>query len=215
VSGSTPEAALAAAREGELEDRCAAVAALAAMPGETATRALVTLLEDASWFLRERVVAALVERPDALELVLDVLQGGAWYAKASACDVLAGLEERRALPVLIVQLGERNVSVQKSAARAIERLASRWGDDAVASEVARLASAERRRVLARLGHQSPAWKGRLEVELARLPAEVFVAEVEEVPVARKGAAERGGRTDEVEELRRFRRWLARLPVAGG
>ncbi len=215
MSGLTPEVALAAAREGELEDRCAAVAALAAMPEQAATRALVALLEDPSWFLRERVVAALAERRDALELVLDVLQGGAWYGKASACDVLARLEERRALPALLVQLGERNVSVQKSAARAIEQLASRCGDDAVASEVARLAPAERRRVLARLGHQSPAWKGRLERELARLPAEVFATEVKEGGAGEVGPAKRAGRADDVEELRRFRRWLAGLPVAGG
>jgi HEAT repeat protein len=215
VSGSTPEAALAAARAGELEDRCAAVAALAGMPEEGATRALVALLEDPSWFLRERVVAALVERADALELVLEVLRGGAWFAKASACDVLAGLGETRALPALLAQLGERNVSVQKSAAGAIERLASRCGDEAVAEEVARLTPADRRRVLARLGHQSPAWMGRLERELARLPAEAFAQEAKQAAAGAAGAAERAGNGDDAEELRRFRRWLARLPVAGG
>jgi HEAT repeat protein len=207
VSG-RPEDAGSPLASADLEERCRGVARLADVPGEESTRALVRLLEEPSWFLRERVVEALGRRPGSWPSVARVLREGPWYARASACDVLGLLADPAAASGLVEQLEDRNVSIQKSAAAALERVAREHGDGTVAAAIARLPPERRRRVAARIAHQSPAWSSRLSDALRELPADAFAP-----PDAVSAAAPRS--SDGAEPLARFRKFLAGLPPAGG
>jgi HEAT repeat protein len=195
---------------GELRERCEGVARLAAIGGEEATRALAALLEDPSWYLRERVVPALAARPDASPEVIRVLREGDWFARASACDVVAARADLAAAEDVLAQVEDRNVSLQKSAVRALRRLAEAHGSRDLARRIAALPDHRRRRALARIGHQEPRWALELEHALAGLPPEAFgaVDPGAALPaVPDPGAAERA--------IVRFRKWLAELSPEGG
>lgn len=194
---------------GELGERCAGVEELAAIAGPDATRALARLLEEPSWYLRERVVEALAGRSDAAADVVRVLREGDWFARASACDVVGRSAELEAGAGVLAQVEDRNVSVQKSAVRALRRLAEAHGSMELARRIAALPAHRRRRVLARIGHQEPRWASELERALGGLPAEAFGAVDPAAPaeaVPDPGAAERA--------VVRFRKWLAELSPEG-
>jgi HEAT repeat protein len=180
---------------------------LSCTQGEAATDALVALLEDPSWYLRERVVAALAARA-ASPAARRVLRTGAWYARASACDVIARCPDPDAVDDLLEQIEDRNVSLQKSASRALARVAEAHGSQDVARRVAGREGPARRRILARVGHQEPVWALELERALAALPREAFASAG---PVVRAPAPAPAA---EIRALVRFRRWLAGTGSAG-
>jgi hypothetical protein len=109
----------------------------------------------------------------------------------------------------VEQIEDRNVSIQKSAAAALELVAREHGDGTVAAAIAALPPARRRRVAARIVHQSPAWGETLLDALHRLPADAFASAPEAVPPTTEPVAE------DVEPLVRFRKFLAVRPPAGG
>ncbi len=185
----------------ELDERCAEVAALAAVPGEEAAVRLVERLAHPSWYLRERVVAALGARADGGAALARMLREGAWWARASACDVVARRADPSCTDELLAAMEAPNVSLQKSAVRALEAVAEAAGMARVAERIAALDAERRRRVTARIGHQAPHWMPSLEAALGALPDAAFAAE----PPARAGAPEPADR--EVRALVRFRRWL--------
>lgn len=197
---------------GELRDRCEGVAELAAIEGREVTRALAALLDDPSWYLRERVVEALAARPDAAAEVIRVLREGDWFARASACDVVGRTAETAAADAaddVLAQVEDRNVSLQKSAVRALRRLAEAHGSLDAARRIAALPDHRRRRALARIGHQEPRWALELEHAMAGLPPEAFGAidpDAALPAVPDPGAAERA--------IVRFRKWLAELSPEG-
>lgn len=204
------EAALAQARSGELGERCAGVERLAGLEGEEATAALASLLEESSWYLRERVVQAMGRRGGVTAAARRVLREGSWFARSSACDVLALRPDAEAADDLLAQVEDRNVSLQKSAVRALRRLAEEIGPGAIARRVAALPAERRRRVVARVGHQEPQWARRLEEALAALPETDFAPAEEVGERAGRGAAAAGG----ARALVRFRRWLAGTEPGG-
>jgi HEAT repeat protein len=175
-----------------LAERAQGVDALAGMRGREATDALVGILHESSWLLRERAVRALAEREDVLEPTLQALKAGNWYTRASGCDVLGRGGDARALGALLTQLLDRNVSVQKSAADAIRRLTETHGVEPLAREIEGMATAPRRAAMARLAHQCPELTPTL---FAALP-----------PLAASSGDE--DPTEEVAALRRFRAWIS-------
>src|ERR1700752_2276490 len=140
---------------GDLEERARQVEELSRTPGEGAAHALSAYLRETSWSLRDRAVAALAGREDAIGPTIAVVEDGPWFAKASACDVLARLGDARAAAAVARALLDRNVSVQKSAAYAMRMLVERHGCGVFERAVADLAPAERRAAAARLAHQAP------------------------------------------------------------
>ncbi len=203
------EEALERLAESDLDTRCAGVADLAKLDDDRATRALVELLDEASWFLRDRVVDALVDRQGVTSALLIMLREGPWYARASACDAIGRRGDLAAVPVLIEQVEDRNVSLQKSAVEALQALAATHGSGLIARAIAGLPPDRRRRVVARVGHQSPHWSDGLDRSLAALPPEVFACEVGTAsgePVSRRSSR------DGSAPLVRFRKWLTALPA---
>lgn len=200
--------ALALVGRADLDDRCRGVARLAELDDDDATQALAGLLEEPSWYLRDRVVEALAKRPGAVSAIARALRAGSWFARASACAALGRLGEPAAVPHLLEPLEDRSVSVQKSAVEALERLARRGGDETVARALAGLAPTRRRRAVARIGHQAPAWADDLRDALAKLPEGAFAVAEEPAPAP---AAIRGA---DVDSIVRFREFLAALPATG-
>ena len=156
-----------------LAERCLGVDLLATDPGARATEILVSLLEETSWYLRERAVEALASRSDALELILEVLRRGPWFARASACDVLGRREGKEAIVAILEQVADRNVSLQRSAVAALRRIGESAGSTSVAERMAVLPPEHRARVLARIGHQEPTFAVVLDRALAGIPLERF------------------------------------------
>ncbi len=200
--------ALALLAGSDLEDRCRGVSRLADLEDDEATVALARLLGEPSWYLRDRVVEALGGRPGSVPAIVQMIHEGSWYARASACDALGRLGDPEAVPHLLEQLEDRNVSVQKSAVEALGRVAARRGDEPVARGIAALPPERRRRVTARIGHQSPAWAEGLREALGKLPADEFERAPEPAPIGPPSS----GR--DADSIVRFRRFLAALPVVG-
>ena len=189
---------------GETRDLAALVAEverLAGATGEEAGEALAEHLGHPSWYLRERVVRALGSRTDAGPRIARALREGAWWARASACDVLARRADPSCLGEVLAAVEDPNVSLQKSAVRALAAIAGGVGVETVARGVAELAPERRRRVLARTGHQAPEWMTHLQAALDALPADVFARHpAEAAPLPASEAAE-------TRALLRFRAWL--------
>jgi len=190
----------------ELGERCAGVEDLARIPGADVTAELVGLLEEASWYLRDRVVAMLAERPDATSAIAASLATGTWFARASACDALGRREDPAALADVLAQIEDRNVSVQKSAIDAVERVAVARGADLVARALAARTPESRRRIRARIAHQSPEWSASLDAAFAAVP---------DVAITSRPRAVATGMSPAQEEraIVRFRKWLFSLPVS--
>jgi hypothetical protein len=195
-------AAPSAGEPSDLAARCAEVERLAASRDAEAGEALARLLFDPSWYLRERVVEALGARHDAEGTLRRALREGEWWARASACDVIARRADAAALDDVVAGVEDRNVFLQKSAVRAIVAVAERSGLRFVAERLAALDPTRRRRLLARVGHQAPHWVDTLAAELANLPpGRLAVASAE-------GGLEASSEDDvEVRALVRFRAWL--------
>jgi hypothetical protein len=191
--------------------RCAEVERLAASRDAEAGEALARLLFDPSWYLRERVVEALGARDDAVHTLRRALREGEWWARASACDVIARRADAAALGDLVAGVEDRNVFLQKSAVRAIVAVAERSGLRVVAEGLAALDPARRRRLLVRVGHQAPHWVDSLAAELASLPPGTLAA------ASAEGAPSEASSEDDVEAraLVRFRAWLDGAAAAPG
>ncbi len=192
--------------DAELDERCAEVAALADVPGEEAAARLVERLAHPSWYLRERVVVALGARADGGEPLARMLREGAWWARASACDVVARRADPALADALLAAMEAPSVSLQKSAVRALEAVGDAAGIARVATRIAALDAERRRRVTARIGHQAPHWAESLDAALAALPASAFAPEP---AVTGPPPAE----DRDVRALVRFRRWLRGGPGA--
>ena len=188
--------------DADLAARCAEVERLAASGEAAAGEELARLLSDPSWYLRERVVAALGTRSDATNEILAAVRDGEWWARASACDVLARRSLASALQDLLDCVDDRNVFLQKSAARAIAAIAERWGVEPLAERLAALEPIHRRRVLARLGHQVPQWADALDRAMASVPQERFA-----VGAPATGTPDVSDADPETLALVRFRAWL--------
>ena len=184
----------------DLDALCADVARLAGTPGEAAASALVRHLMHPSWYLRERVVEALGARADGAEPLGRVLREGPWWGRASACDVIARRADASRIADLLAALEAPNVSLQKSAVRALAGVARQAGVGVVAAGVAALEPDRRRRVTARVGHQSPHWAAELEAALREVPSESFAPPGPPPPAPRP-------EDEETRTLVRFRRWL--------
>lgn len=197
-------------RSKDLEERGRGVAQLADLPDPEAGQALVQLLEETSWFVRERAVEALAARPESPASILQVLNHGAWYARASACDALGRRCERVALPGLLLAAEDRNVSLQKSAVRALALLAQEHGMGLVAEAVAGLPGERRRRIVARVAHQAPHISAALDQALDAVPRERWASDS---GIRRPPPRTAGSRGVETRTLIRFRQWLrAGLPL---
>ncbi len=178
----------------------AEVERLGASAEPAATAALAQWLSHRSWALRDLVVAAIARRESCARYVVRVLEDGEWWARASACDVLARCPDVAMIPPLLRAVEDRNVSLQRSAVRALLAIARETGAHPLAEAIAALAPEARRRVAARLAHQAPHAVEELLAMLATLPVRL-----EERDSSATGA-ERGG-DPEAEALRRFRGWL--------
>jgi HEAT repeat protein len=192
------EAARALLRSSDLTERARGVEALSGIPGDEATDALASILHETSWFLRDRAAQALAEREGGVGAMLRVLEGGAWFARASGCDALGRAGESRAFGALVSQILDRNVSVQKSAADAIHRLTEIHGTEPLVREIGLLPQPDRRAAMARLAHQRPELAPALIASLPAFPPST--------PSEGSGA--------EVAALKRFRSWIASHVVSG-
>ena len=149
------ERARALLRSSVLAERARGVDALSTIGGSEATDALAQVLHETSWLLRDRAAEALAQREGGVDATLRTLEQGAWFARASGCDALGRAGDARAFGALVGQILDRNVSVQKSAADAIRRLAEIHGVDPLAREIEGLPQIDRRAAMARLAHQRP------------------------------------------------------------
>ena len=125
--------------------------------------------------------------------------------------MLAACGRLDVVPHLLAQVEDRNVSLQKSAVRALRRIADQHGSVEVARRVAPLPTQRRRRVVARMGHQEPEWAQELQRALGEVPPDVFGGSEEE-PTRSMVRRHEGTRADRA--LVRFRKWLHGLPTGG-
>jgi hypothetical protein len=112
-----------------------------------------------------------------------------------------------AIPALLDAVEDRNVSIQKSAVRALLGIVERAGLSALAERIAALEPEPRRRAVARITHQAPHDADALRTALAGLPDGAFVAGGPAAGDPARGDAE-------TRTLVRFREWLAEASARG-
>ncbi|RKX70546.1 hypothetical protein DRP53_04710 [candidate division WOR-3 bacterium] len=107
-----------------IERREEAFQKLSLLPERDRIDLLFSLLEDPSWYLRERAaqrIATYGER--VIDRLMDLLKGGVWFTRAAAALALGELGLERSLPVLTELLKkDRNRTVIKEVTRAIGRI---------------------------------------------------------------------------------------------
>jgi len=91
-----------------------------------ARKRLISFLSDESWHVREVAVRALrgLEGISSKELE-HFLEGGLWYSRAAAAQVLGGIGSKEDVSVLSRLASEKNVMVRESAERAIQEISER------------------------------------------------------------------------------------------
>jgi hypothetical protein len=120
---------------------------------------------------------------------------------------LARKPDVAAIAALLRAVEDRNVSLQRSAVRALIAVAESSGVAALAGNIAQLAPGSRRRVLARIGHQAPHAIDELLLAMSAHPEPRILGE-QPAAVAPAPLPD-----EETDTLRRFRNWLLERPAA--
>jgi HEAT repeat protein len=138
---------------------------------EQALPLLVECLSDESGYLRELAEAALAKLGErsgpggaatAGALLLPLLRGGLWYARASAARALGGMAYAPAALTLLEVSEDRVDSVAREAAAALARIGANGGAARIAWELHRAPVERRGAWLARLRARDAALADRVE-----------------------------------------------------
>lgn len=136
-------------RHREPEDKLAWIRGLAQDPTDESIEALLSVLEQESWFMRDhaaRALASLGER--VVEPLIEYLGSGLWYTRASAAGALGRMGVPVAAGPLVQLLRDANGTVRHAAFDAVTQLAgSEIGTHAVAESMRALPERARRFVL--------------------------------------------------------------------
>ncbi len=89
-------------------------------PSGEAIPKLIELLQDESWYLRERAGDALASfGVEAAPAVEGLLRAGLWYTRAAALRVLGKVAAPRSLCLLVDMVADSNRTIAETAARAL------------------------------------------------------------------------------------------------
>jgi hypothetical protein len=89
-------------------------------PSGEAIPKLIELLQDESWYLRERAGDALASfGVEAASAVEELLRSGLWYTRAAALRVLGKIAAPRSLCLLVDMVADSNRTIAETAARAL------------------------------------------------------------------------------------------------
>jgi HEAT repeat protein len=89
-------------------------------PSGEAIPKLIELLQDESWYLRERAGDALASfGGEAAPAVEELLRSGLWYTRAAALRVLGKIAAPRSLCLLLDMVTDGNRTIAEAAARAL------------------------------------------------------------------------------------------------
>lgn len=145
-----------------LEAKKRRVAELRVSSEPEAASALVELLRDDSWFVRDLASAAVVERGRSLGgAVLSVMMSGLWYSRAAAALVLGRIGAVEVAPAVAALLHDGNRTVREAGYDALILLASAGGEHAVALGVRTLETGLRARFLDEARVRHPAIASRI------------------------------------------------------
>ena len=155
-----------------LEAKKRRVAELRTSLDPAAASALVELLRDDSWFVRDLASLAVVERGRVLAgAVLDVMTNGLWYSRASAALVLGQIGAIDAAAAVAALLRDGNRTVREAGYDALILLASGGGERAVALGVRALDTGLRAQFLDEARMRHPAIASRIAESYADLGRE--------------------------------------------
>ncbi len=109
-----------AAVGGQMEEARHYIDRMRRQPAEEAVPQLVELLQDESWYLRERAGDALAAfGAESAPAVEELMRSGLWYTRAAALRVLGKIAAPRSLCLLIDAIGDTNRTIADAAARAL------------------------------------------------------------------------------------------------
>src|SRR5689334_10539 len=115
-----------------LEGKKRLVASLREDSSTLAEGALLELLREESWYLRDLAAGALVERGRRVApALLDVIAGGLWYSRATAAVALGRIGAPEAALPLAAMLTEGNRTVAEAAVSGLTCLTREGGERAV------------------------------------------------------------------------------------
>lgn len=131
-------------------------------PSGEAIPKLIELMQDESWYLRERAGDALASfGEEASPAVEELLRGGLWYTRAAALRVLGKIAAPRSLRFLLDMVSNPNRTIAESAARALIGYCRSNRSLAVAKILHGRGTTFRAELLARLLRIDPASEARL------------------------------------------------------
>ncbi len=131
-------------------------------PSGEAIPKLIELMQDESWYLRERAGDALASfGEEAAPAVEELLRGGLWYTRAAALRVLGQIAAPRSLCLLVDRVTNPNRTIAEYAARALIGYCRRDRALAVAKVLHGRGATFRSEFLARLLRIDPGSEARL------------------------------------------------------
>jgi len=105
---------------GQMEEARVYIDRMRGRPSGEAIPKLIELLQDESWYLRERAGDALASfGVEAAPAVEGLLRGGLWYTRAAALRVLGQIAAPRSLCLLVDLVGNSNRTIADTATRAL------------------------------------------------------------------------------------------------
>lgn len=111
-------------RSPSIEKKEEAFDKLSLLPEKDRIEVLFVLLEDPSWYLREKAAKRIVRYGEhGLIRLVDLLKSGVWFTRAAAAVALGGIGLERAIrPLAEVFNQDRNRTVIKEVTRAIAQI---------------------------------------------------------------------------------------------
>ena len=105
---------------GQMEEARVYIDRMRGRPSGEAIPKLIELMQDESWYLRERAGDALASfGEEAAPAVEELLRGGLWYTRAAALRVLGKIAAPRSLCLLLDMVTNSNRTIAEYSARAL------------------------------------------------------------------------------------------------
>ena len=120
----TPHAKIMEAiRRGDLREKRALIDSISHQPSERAIQILAEIMEGESWYLRDMAGKAMarIGNQSAPKLI-QLSMSGLWYTRAAAVRALGRMGYADALPVMVMLLADRNLTVQGASLASIADL---------------------------------------------------------------------------------------------
>uniref|UniRef100_A0A7C4UFW1 HEAT repeat domain-containing protein n=1 Tax=candidate division WOR-3 bacterium TaxID=2052148 RepID=A0A7C4UFW1_UNCW3 len=101
-----------------------------------ALQQLISLLSSSSWSIRDKVTEILATKGEKiLDKLINLLEEGIWFTKASAAKTLGNIGSIQSLPHLLKFIDDNNSVVRENVYEAIKKIVSKYQKEDIESKL--------------------------------------------------------------------------------